>query len=768
MNIHDWNLGEVKFFNNDRGFGFINDAEGIDIYFVHITKLKTQSIQEKDKVVFNLRPSGKKVGAFDAINVIKLLQFDDYSFLMKRYFELKNPSFKEAIIKILPQHCQSYLINEEIDKTNSISNEIEYKAFLGKWNELKRFFNSPENMEILNNSFLEKLKTIATNEFKIRSWIDNYIKIPPDLRTIGSYLQGKNKTEWGRIYFRLEPNTRFLLFKNYVLRKDLSKTFDNLLYFLTLETDFDLQGKFISILVNDFKDIKLSIDNSEKLFKTLPILAKNVNKGVYNLFVELFYHKAADSIKLKLWVEDYVDEKDYDIYFINFIFLSTYNQITLIKKLFYLLSQNEPNITYERILTLKNLTHAFQEGRYFNLDFSCNVILSSIENIKNGLFLNEESIFQLLVKHVEHDPTSLLTLEGFFERCTGRTIPDKIQEDNDGRKTIIDLKVISQPRNVEFCEGTKFGDDGKDRTYKHDCWWCRGGICYDANQSVDLPNSYRDYSLSNFLSILNIPFNPRSYFDFLGLLNKINIFLQHIHCRTCDYVLQPFKENHYGFYRVSNFICSNPQCSNKENIYLSHCLGAKKTSIKSRCDNLIDSRDTKRCNYNKHNPSNNFERYGPYVCDWCGSCCSQKSLEKKQSELIERNWKQQPGLDWKVKNKVGHLERGETFCYKCGVEMINNEKEYKEFKNLLENPDNTFRRLKKGTNNYGDWYLIKAEEIFFEKAKEVGFRVSATKEENPTLKFVSDGNINFLICKTCNTKYNKSKFEFVKEKQEVN
>jgi hypothetical protein len=247
-------------------------------------------------------------------------------------------------------------------------------------------------------------------------------------------------------------------------------------------------------------------------------------------------------------------------------------------------------------------------------------------------------------------------------------------------------------------------------------------------------------------------------------MNKINIYIKHLNCRTCNHILKPNKENYYSYYRISKFKCLNSKCDNREEVYLNHCLGAKKTAIKSQCGNLIDSRDTVRCNYSKHNPADDSEKYGPYVCNICGSCCSQKSLEKKQNEYIERKWKMQPGLIWKVNNKVGHFEKEEIFCCKCGNEMINNEKEYKEFLSILDKPDNSFILRQKGVNNYGFWYMVKADNIFFEKAIKVGLKVSETKSDDKSVKFIAQGNINFLICEPCNTKYNKSKVEFITEK----
>ena len=57
--------GVVKFFNDAKGFGFIKDENGQDI-FVHVSGLK-EEIQENDNVTFDLQ-EGKK--GLNAVNVV--------------------------------------------------------------------------------------------------------------------------------------------------------------------------------------------------------------------------------------------------------------------------------------------------------------------------------------------------------------------------------------------------------------------------------------------------------------------------------------------------------------------------------------------------------------------------------------------------------------------------------------------------------------------------------------------------------------------------
>jgi cold shock protein len=57
--------GKVKFFNNTKGFGFINDSETGEDVFVHVSGLK-DDIREGDEVTFDVT-TGKK--GLNAVNV---------------------------------------------------------------------------------------------------------------------------------------------------------------------------------------------------------------------------------------------------------------------------------------------------------------------------------------------------------------------------------------------------------------------------------------------------------------------------------------------------------------------------------------------------------------------------------------------------------------------------------------------------------------------------------------------------------------------------
>ena len=57
--------GTVKFFNSDKGFGFIKSSESNEEFFVHVSGLK-EEIRKDDEVVFEIQ-DGKK--GPNAVNV---------------------------------------------------------------------------------------------------------------------------------------------------------------------------------------------------------------------------------------------------------------------------------------------------------------------------------------------------------------------------------------------------------------------------------------------------------------------------------------------------------------------------------------------------------------------------------------------------------------------------------------------------------------------------------------------------------------------------
>ena len=62
--IMNTNTGTVKFFNEEKGYGFIKDDNENTDYFVHANNL-VDDIRENDKVTYNLEEGRKGLAAVD-------------------------------------------------------------------------------------------------------------------------------------------------------------------------------------------------------------------------------------------------------------------------------------------------------------------------------------------------------------------------------------------------------------------------------------------------------------------------------------------------------------------------------------------------------------------------------------------------------------------------------------------------------------------------------------------------------------------------------
>ena len=180
---------------------------------------------------------------------------------------------------------------------------------------------------------------------------------------------------------------------------------------------------------------------------------------------------------------------------------------------------------------------------------------------------------------------------------------------------------------------------------------------------------WEDYTLLDFLKILSedisTPEVKEEYYKFVGTINRFNRLLERMYCAECENILYPMTQSTFAHYRVVKFHCENQECpksnkSVKENvIYLHHCMNGK-------CNCIIDSRQSKKC-------SN-----GLYICSNvnCGCCCSNDMLKRRLENLKTVYDLNDPyiqnilrDLEYKVNNQLGHLDRAELFCYKCGQAM---------------------------------------------------------------------------------------------------
>ncbi len=63
--------GTVKFFNNEKGYGFITDDASHEDFFVHITALNGAELHQNERVEFETQEGRKGI---NAVNVRKIAE----------------------------------------------------------------------------------------------------------------------------------------------------------------------------------------------------------------------------------------------------------------------------------------------------------------------------------------------------------------------------------------------------------------------------------------------------------------------------------------------------------------------------------------------------------------------------------------------------------------------------------------------------------------------------------------------------------------------
>lgn len=223
-----------------------------------------------------------------------------------------------------------------------------------------------------------------------------------------------------------------------------------------------------------------------------------------------------------------------------------------------------------------------------------------------------------------------------------------------------------KPRGITFCEGRVAQKEHS--LFKKKFWWCANQPCFQNCETIHDVDDWENYTLLDFCKILDLNVDEESrygffpnghYYQFVSKINRFNRLLERMYCRTCDEILYPIESSNYAAYTVVRFSCQNADCpEHNKTVYLNHCLNGK-------CNAIIDSRDSKRCHYKSH-----IDFKGLFICGDCGSCCSHEMLSRRLSNLEETGGLIHPDLKVKVKEKLGHLERAEYFCYKCGNDMV--------------------------------------------------------------------------------------------------
>jgi cold shock CspA family protein len=286
----NWQLGQIKFFDNDKGFGFVNSLISGQDYFVHISKIKTTPINDYDRVVFQLTPSRKKQGTLEAKDVILLSQFkSDNDFLIQKFSELKDLSFRKAILQALPSYCVTYLFEQELPSLNAISNDTEYKIFTAKVHSIIDLFEDAITKESLRELISKHVEEITLDDYRVQLWLENLIYAEPDLLLINKYFVTQERSIQAKIYAKLNRVSQPKFFENYVNKIDFYASLNNLMIFLQFEKQLEVQKELIFLVIERFKNKRNNIEESSKSYEILVNFVRGLDKSVGELLTSFLY-----------------------------------------------------------------------------------------------------------------------------------------------------------------------------------------------------------------------------------------------------------------------------------------------------------------------------------------------------------------------------------------------------------------------------------------------------------------------------------------------
>lgn len=677
------NINSQVFFNGIWDDNLTKDLKGYDLLHSILKYIEDKSPEDEK---FNLFCNGfyRNISKDVAKKHIEELNYDS----LERIFKL----FKSDTSLIF----EMLLARTKKESTNDID---------WIYNLASKYLDR-EQYEILDT----KVSKIITQDEYLVYWRKGKGKIFPkeyvDKSLSDNYSSYREIERWIESDLILEHEVILLLFEYLKKQEPVSdrkifyKQINHIIFLLDLDDSYLSK---IEQLKNCFYNIALWVLGKKETFEFDHLKSKfiyfNPDDQV-KIVRKLFYLKASGQFKLTPEKLNELTRIDFDLYNIN-------------------LSIN-PNLSLD-----------------ISTDIIIKALLSFEENNR---FLVEGELLKAVLEDLEDDKTRKFKLSTYFEDCTGRTeaeynwqmrrgevkivdnaciisfdydseLVDQVKKlpgrrydaetkcwslpinckeaainfgkefrffiDNDGshyrnNSHLAEFKKMKVPNGIRFCEG-RLANKSHD-LFNKNFWWCNGQPCFQKCETIHKHEEWEKYNLLDFCEILGFNTDeinrmgehiPKGkYYQFISLINRFNRLLDKLYCKDCNEILYPSDTAYFAAYNVVRFHCINDKCNNHEEIYLNHCLNGQ-------CNSIIDSRVSKSC------PN------GLFICENCGSCCSHSFFERRISILdnldnhdsIKKKWIYND-TKYKYDNKLGHLDRGEYFCYKCGNKMneISNEK----------------------------------------------------------------------------------------------
>ena len=645
-----------------------------------------------------------------------------------------------GISNIIFSHSEkSDLVRNSILQYNKhfIQKELNEELFLDL-QSLKKLFqfigsNLPENLTILKEVFADKVNIKIAHELWFNEILDTC-----QIDYVSQILNETGEKDKEAIFAKCTPEEKTnILFKS-ILNLDLKS--------------------------NNFQYASLKVLLSST-YSYAPEIKHKILSEVLNNIPEYY--------KLNLWLDEFYDELDFNLYKPYVITLSTDEQRIFLKKVLKYIHEGRVSLELDDLTSLNVMDYgtsiAAQQIDGSKIDFSTSIVLNTLKELRDNNTFKEATIkskiLEIIINQIKN-PEDLLEINGYFDKCAGRCKVRTNEKTNDEGETNVELtyEINSEdlPRMHTYCDGRKSLKADKVTPELHEItkkefWWCANSPCHEISRKLHSSEDWRNYSLMDFLHILNIEFRDIDLELYLNVINKLNRFLSHMSCRSCNNILRPVGKSNYAFWGVTNFCCTNSECEERnKSIYISHCLNG-------RCGETIDSRDSRRCSPDGFSS----DKCGWYICKNCHSCCSNSSINNRVENSKINNWNYNCHTE-------GHKDLGLIFCYHCGSKMLNSEGDQikrKEivafFKRNLSNSEIVLGYGQRPKDN-GWWFKFAKGKLSNDQYRQKlnnlllnGFNIPTLNDESLNVQFISEPFNNskeasFLVCSNseCGIKIN--------------
>ncbi len=226
-------------------------------------------------------------------------------------------------------------------------------------------------------------------------------------------------------------------------------------------------------------DDRPSFYNKYWTIHTLFFLDQSPERSKYSLITvnhELIHTISAINnqfYELILWSFDFIQEFEFASLREKFIYFSPKDQLYLFRKLIWLKSNGNINISIDDLQSIKRISYDIYKineklNNDIGLDLTIDLVITCLYNFnKDHSFYFERNIFNILFANTEKYPTYTFQIKEIFETCKGRSTPKfKRRTLHDSYYTIIRACYADDnAEDVEYVTGNEIEDPEIDNNF---------------------------------------------------------------------------------------------------------------------------------------------------------------------------------------------------------------------------------------------------------------------------------------------------------------